>query len=58
LLDRTVLNAYYKLLGKKLVFTAHNVDEKERDGGNNTINRLSLKILYTLMDHVLFIPKR
>jgi hypothetical protein len=30
--DRTMLNIYYKLLGKKLVFTAHNVDQKERDG--------------------------
>lgn len=52
LLDRTFLNVYYKLLGKKLVFTAHNIDEKERDGGNHILNRLSLKILYTLMDHI------
>ncbi|MGA2515974.1 MAG: glycosyltransferase family 4 protein [Thermodesulfobacteriota bacterium] len=52
LFDRTLLNVYYKLLGKKLVFTAHNIDEKERDGGNHILNRLSLKILYTLMDHI------
>lgn len=52
LFDRTILNIYYKLLGKKLVFTAHNVDERERDGGNNVLNRLSLKILYNLVDHV------
>jgi glycosyltransferase involved in cell wall biosynthesis len=52
LLDRTLLNLFYKLLGKKLVFTAHNVDEKERDGGNNVVNRLSLRILYILMDHI------
>lgn len=52
LLDRTVLNLYYKLLGKKLVFTAHNIDEKQRDGGNNILNRLSLRILYTLVDHI------
>jgi D-inositol-3-phosphate glycosyltransferase len=51
-LDRTLLNVYYKLLGKKLVFTAHNIDEKERDGGNNFLNRLSLKVLYTLVDHI------
>lgn len=52
LFDRTLLNIYYKFLGKKLVFTAHNIDEKERDGGNNYLNRLSLKILYNLVDHI------
>ena len=52
LFDRTLLNVYYKLLGKKLIFTAHNIDEKERDGGNHFLNRLSLKILYSLVDHI------
>jgi glycosyltransferase involved in cell wall biosynthesis len=52
LFDRTLLNLYYKILGKKLVFTAHNVDEKERDGGNNILNRASLKASYGMMDHV------
>jgi D-inositol-3-phosphate glycosyltransferase len=52
LFDRTVLNLYYKLLHKKLVFTAHNVDEKERDGGNSFLNRLSLRVLYNLVDHI------
>jgi D-inositol-3-phosphate glycosyltransferase len=50
--DRTILNIYYKLLGKKLVFTAHNIDERERDGGNNFINRLTLKIMYKIVDHI------
>ena len=57
-LDRTVLNIYYKLLGKKLVFTAHNVDEKERDGGNNVLNKLSLRILYFLVDHIFVHTKK
>jgi D-inositol-3-phosphate glycosyltransferase len=52
LLDRTVMNLYYKLLHKKLVFTAHNVDEKERDGGNSFLNRLSLRVLYNMVDHI------
>jgi D-inositol-3-phosphate glycosyltransferase len=52
LFDRSVLNLYYKLLGKKLVFTAHNIDDKERDGGNNIFNRASLRILYGLVDHI------
>ena len=31
LFDRTVLMLYYKLLGKKIVFTAHNVNAGKRD---------------------------
>jgi D-inositol-3-phosphate glycosyltransferase len=52
LFDRVVLNSYYKLLGKKLVFTAHNIDAKERDGGNSLLNRWSLGFSYRLMDHI------
>lgn len=52
LFNRIILNIYFKLLGKKLVFTAHNIDERQRDGRNNFINRLTLKIMYVLVDHV------
>ena len=52
LLNRVLLNVYYKLLGKKLVFTAHNVNEKERDGGDSFFNRLTLRALYGLVDHI------
>src|SRR5579859_3674519 len=31
LFDRTVLMLYYKALGKKIVFTAHNVNQARRD---------------------------
>ena len=31
LFDRTLLMLYYKLLGKKIVFTAHNVNAGKRD---------------------------
>lgn len=50
--DSTLLNAFYKLTGKKLVYTAHNINIKERDGGDNIINRLSLKFLYYIVDHI------
>ena len=50
--DRTLLNIYYKLLGKKLVLTAHNIDATQRDGGSSTVNRLSLGVFYRLMDHI------
>ncbi len=52
LFDRTLLNMYYKLLGKKMVFTAHNIDARQRDGGNNALNRWTLRFSYQLMDHI------
>lgn len=50
--DRTLLLLYYKLLGKKLVFTAHNVNAAERDGVDSPLNRLTLRIQYRLVDHI------
>jgi glycosyltransferase involved in cell wall biosynthesis len=43
---------YYKLLGKRIVFTAHNVNAAQRDGHDSALNRLSLKIQYHLVDHI------
>lgn len=53
LFDRTLLMLYYKLLGKKIVFTAHNVNAGIRDGNDSLLNRLSLKIQYRLSDHII-----
>ncbi len=50
--DRTLLLLYYKFLGKKLVFTAHNVNAAERDGVDSLLNRLTLGIQYRLVDHM------
>jgi D-inositol-3-phosphate glycosyltransferase len=50
--DRTCLTMYYKLKGKKLVFTAHNVNAGKRDGNDSLMNRLTLKIQYRLLDHI------
>lgn len=52
LLDRTILNVFYKLIGKKIVYTAHNVNAGWRDGNDSFINRLSLQIMYKLIDHI------
>jgi glycosyltransferase involved in cell wall biosynthesis len=52
LFDRTLLMAYYKLLGKKIVFTAHNVNAGIRDANDSFLNRFSLKIQYQLSDHI------
>ena len=50
--DRTLLMLYYKAMGKKVVFTAHNVNAGARDGIDSIGNRLTLKIQYHLSDHI------
>ena len=52
LFDRTVLMLLYRTLGKKIVLTIHNVNAAQRDGGDSLLNRLTLKIQYTLADHL------
>jgi glycosyltransferase involved in cell wall biosynthesis len=52
LFDRTVLMLYYKVLGKKIAFTAMNVNAGRRDANNSMLNRLSLTIQYRLADHI------
>ena len=50
--DRTLLLLYYRLLGKKIVLTAHNVNAGWRDANDSLINRLSLRAQYGLADHI------
>jgi D-inositol-3-phosphate glycosyltransferase len=52
LLDCTLLMLYYRLLGKKIVFTAHNVNAGKRDLNDSWLNRLSLKVQYELCNHI------
>ncbi len=52
LFDRTLLMLYYKLLGKKIVFTVHNVNAGRRDSKDTRLNRLTLRIQYRLADHI------
>ena len=52
LFDRTLLMLYYKLLSKRVVFTAHNVNAGKRDQNDSWLNRISLKVQYSLCDHV------
>jgi D-inositol-3-phosphate glycosyltransferase len=52
LLDCTLLMLYYKLLRKRIVFTAHNVNARKRDSNDSWLNQLSLKVQYNLSDHV------
>src|SRR5580700_5242932 len=48
--DRTLLTLYYKLLGKRIVLTAHNVNAGTRDSNDTSLNRLTLRIQYRLAD--------
>ena len=50
--DRTILMLYYKVLGKKIALTAHNVNQARRDSKDSFLNRTTLKIQYRLCDHI------
>jgi len=52
LVDRILLMLYYKVLGKRVVITAHNVNAGKRDLNDSFLNRISLKIQYCLSDHI------
>ncbi len=50
--DRTLLMLYYRLLGKRIAFTVHNVNAGIRDLNDSFLNRLTLRIQYRLCDHL------
>jgi len=50
--DRTLLLLFYKLCGKKIVHTAHNVNKARRDAKDSLLNRLTLKFQYRTVDHI------
>ena len=49
LFDRTLLMLYYRMLGKKIVLTVHNVNAGKRDLNDSLLNRLSLRIQVQLV---------
>jgi len=50
--DRILLMLYYRLLGKKIVFTVHNVNAGERDSNDSLLNRFTLRAQYHLANHL------
>jgi D-inositol-3-phosphate glycosyltransferase len=52
IIDAVILLPYFRLLGKRLVFTAHNIDAGERDGRSLLTTRWKLRLIYRLMDHI------
>jgi D-inositol-3-phosphate glycosyltransferase len=56
--DRTLLMIYYKLLRRKIVLTAHNVNAGKRDSNDSLLNRLTLRIQYRLADRIFVHTKK
>ena len=56
--DRTLLMVFYKLLGKKIVLTVHNVNAGRRDSKDTFVNRLTLRTQYRLADHIFVHTKK
>src|SRR5438128_8883387 len=52
LFDRTLVMLYYRVLGKKITLTVHNVNAGKRDQNDSWLNRVTLKIQYSLSDHI------
>lgn len=50
--DRTALMAVYRLFGRRVVLTAHNVNAARRDGCDSGFNRATLRIQYRLAGHI------
>lgn len=50
--DRTLLTLYYRMLGKKVILTVHNVNAAKRDSNDTRLNRLTLRIQYRLANHI------
>ena len=51
--DRTLLMLFYRIFGKRIVLTAHNVNTRKRDRTDTWFNRLTLRIQYRLCSHIL-----
>lgn len=51
-LDRVALMLWYRMLGKRVVMTVHNVNAGKRDQTDSFYNRLTLRIQYLLCDHL------
>ena len=50
--DRTLLMLYYKVLGKRIALTLHNVNAGKRDSNDTFVNQLTLGIQYRFADHI------
>ena len=51
-LDRTLIMLLYRMCGRRVVLTAHNVNSAKRDGKDSWFNRATLRCQYALADHI------
>jgi glycosyltransferase involved in cell wall biosynthesis len=51
--DRIILNIYYKFLGKKIIYTAHDINYNRLIGNDNFINFFSLFWMYRIVDKII-----
>ena len=52
LIDRTIMIWYYRLCGRRIVMTVHNVNIRKRDGNDNAVNRMTLRMQYRACEHL------
>ena len=50
--DRTLLMLFYRILGKRITLTVHNVNILQRDGRDSLMNRWTLRVQYHLAAHL------
>jgi D-inositol-3-phosphate glycosyltransferase len=53
LVDRTLLTVLFRVLGKRIVLTVHNVNAARRDSKDTYLNRATLRIQYRLANSIL-----
>jgi glycosyltransferase involved in cell wall biosynthesis len=58
LFDRTLLLLYYRLFGKRIVMTVHNVNAAHRDKNDSLLNRLTLRVQYRLAERLFVHTKK
>ena len=56
--DRTLLMVYFRMLGKRITLTAHNVNTAKRDRRDSWLNRVTLKVQYRLADRIFVHTKK
>jgi glycosyltransferase involved in cell wall biosynthesis len=52
LVDRTLLMLYYRMVGKKIILTVHNVNVRKRDSNDSFLNRITLRLQYNFCHHI------
>jgi glycosyltransferase involved in cell wall biosynthesis len=50
--DRTLLMLWYRMAGRRIALTAHNVNAARRDGRDSAWNRLTLRVQYRLAERL------